>query len=130
MTVWLHLLLKKIFFEKDSCLLALATSTNHMQSCFKIDLGLIKLSDVIFLVAIMKWRMSGQGYKHLTRFQYSYCSILQLVPCKRLTLSAASIFVTEGLFIYIYFQLFEENPQKSDFLSWRKNFSNDFALFR
>ena len=25
--------------------------------------------------------------------------------------SAASIFVTEGLFIYIYFQLFEENHQ-------------------
>ena len=30
---------------------------------------------------------------------------------KRLTLSAASIFVTEGLFIYIYFLLFEENHQ-------------------
>ena len=44
-------------------------------------------------------------------FQYSYCSDLQLVLCKRLTLSAASIFVTEGLFTYIYFLLFEENHQ-------------------
>ena len=31
--------------------------------------------------------------------------------CKRLTLLAASIFVAEGLFIYIYFLLFEENHQ-------------------
>ena len=30
---------------------------------------------------------------------------------KDLTLSAASIFVTEGLFIYIYFLLFEENHE-------------------
>ena len=32
-------------------------------------------------------------------FEDFYCSKLQLVLCKRLTLSAASIFVTEGLFI-------------------------------
>ena len=38
--------LKQNFFQMDSCLLALTTSTNHMQSCFKIDLGLIKLSNV------------------------------------------------------------------------------------
>ena len=31
--------LKQKFFETDSCLLALTTSTSHMQSCFKIDLG-------------------------------------------------------------------------------------------
>ena len=62
-------------------------------------------------MTIVKWRISGQGYEHLTRFQDSYYSNLQLVLCKRLTLSAASIFVTEGLFIYIYFLLFEENNQ-------------------
>ena len=33
------------------------------------------------------------------------------VLCKKLTLSAASIFVAESLFIYIYFLLFEENHQ-------------------
>ena len=44
-------------------------------------------------------------------FQDFYCSNLQLVLCRRLTLSAASIFVTEGLFIYIFFLLFEENLQ-------------------
>ena len=37
------------FFKTDSCLLALTTSTSHMQSCFEIDLGLIKLSNVQFL---------------------------------------------------------------------------------
>ena len=36
---------------------------------------------------------------------------MQLVLRKRLPLSAASIFVSEGLFIYIYFLLFEENHQ-------------------
>ena len=36
---------------------------------------------------------------------------MQLVLCKRLTLPAASIFVTEDLFMYIYFALFEENHQ-------------------
>ena len=40
------LYLKQNFFETDSCLLALTTSTSHMQSCFKIDFGLIKLSNV------------------------------------------------------------------------------------
>ena len=33
---------------------------------------------------------------------------LKVVLCKRLTMS---IFVTDGLFIYIYFLLFEENHQ-------------------
>ena len=49
-------------------------------------------------MTIMKWRISGQGYKHLTRFS-------------RFALSDASVFVTEGLFVYIYFLLFEENHQ-------------------
>ena len=40
------LYLKQNSFETDSSLLALTTSTSHMQRCFKIDLGLIKLSDV------------------------------------------------------------------------------------
>ena len=40
------LYLKQNFFETDSCLLALTTSTTHMPSCFEIDLGLIKLSNV------------------------------------------------------------------------------------
>ena len=34
-----------------------------------------------------------------------------LALCNRLTLSAALIFATEGLFIYTYFLLFEENHQ-------------------
>ena len=71
-------------------------------------------------MTVMKWRISGQGCKHLTRFQDSYCSNLQLVLCKRLALSAASIFVTEGLFIYIYFLLFEENHQNRIFKAGEK----------
>ena len=77
------------------------------------------------LVTVMKWRISGQRYKHLTRFS----RFIQLVLCKRLTLSTALIFVTEGLFIYIYFLLSEENPQNRISRAGEKNFSNDFALF-
>ena len=44
-------------------------------------------------------------------FQDLYCLNRQPVLCKRLTLSTASIFVTEGLFIYIYFLLFDEYHQ-------------------
>ena len=120
----------------DSCLLVLTTSTSHMQGCFKIDVDLIKLSNVSFLC--MKSRVfcndhemaiSGQGYQHLTRFSWFHCSNLQLVLCKRLTLLAAWGFAIEGLFIYIYFLLFEKKSSKLDFQSWRKNFSNDFAVF-
>ena len=62
-------------------------------------------------MTIMKWRISGQDTSIWPGFQDSYFPNLQLVLCKRLTLSAASIFVTEGLFIFIYFLLFEENNQ-------------------
>ena len=67
-------------------------------------------------MATMKWRMSRQGYKNLTRF-----SNLQLALCKTLILSAASIFDTEGLFIYIYFLLFEENYQNRISRAGEKN---------
>ena len=62
----------------------------------------------VLLVTIMKWCISEQEYKHLTRFSRFVLFNLQLVLCKRLTLL---IFVTDGLFIYIYFLLFEENHQ-------------------
>ena len=61
---------KQNFFETDSCLLALTTSIGHMQSCFEIDICFIKLclKAKVFLVTIMKWRISRPGYKHLTKF--------------------------------------------------------------
>ena len=55
------------------------------------------------------WKQeSGQRYKHLTRFSWFVLSEDAASICKRSTLSTASIFVTEDLFIYIYFLLFEE----------------------
>ena len=62
----------------------------------------------------------GKDTSILPGFQRSYCSNLQLVLCKRLTLSAASIFVTEGFFIYIYFLLFEENHQNRISRAWEQ----------
>ena len=49
---------------------------------------------------------------------------------QRLTLSTASIFVTEGLFIYIYFLFFFKKIIKIGFPELEKKLSNDFALFR
>ena len=63
-----------------------------------------------FLVTIMKWRISGQGYKHLTRFSRFLLFKPAASAMEKLTLSAASI-VTEGLFIYIYSLLFKESHQ-------------------
>ena len=107
------LYLKQNFFQTDSCLLASTTSTRNMQSCFKFELGLLKLFIVSFLclkarVSLVTITYLGKDTSIWLGFQDSYCSNLQLVLCKRLTLSAASVFVTEGLFIYIYFLLFEE----------------------
>ena len=70
--IWARIQAFDQVFMISSCLLTLATSISHMQSCFKIDLIFIKLSNVsfvclkarVFLVTIMKW----QGYKHLTSF--------------------------------------------------------------
>ena len=62
--------------------------------------------------------------------QDSYFPNLQLVLRKRLTLSAASIFVTEGLFIYIYFLLFEENRQNRTSRAGEKISSTISLFFR
>ena len=105
--------LKQNFFEADSCLLALTTSTSHMQSCSKIDGAYL-----------------GKDSSICPGFQDSYCSNLQLVVCKRFTLSAPSIFVTEGLFIYIYFLLLEENHQNRISRVGEKNSPKISLFFR
>ena len=58
-------------------------------------------------MTIVRWVISGQGYKKLTRLS-------RFVPYKpaasviqKITLSA--VLITEGWFIYIYFLSFEEN---------------------
>ena len=65
-------------------------------------------------MTIIKWHISGQGYKHLTgfsRFLLFEPAVSTIKKIKKLTLSVASIFVTEGLFMYISFLLFEEKLQ-------------------
>ena len=49
---------------------------------------------------------------------------------KILILSAASILVTEGLFIYIYFLLFEENHQNRISRAGEKNSPTISLFFR
>ena len=81
-------------------------------------------------MTIMKWRIYRQGYKHLTKFcRFVLFKAAAITICKRLTLSAASIFVTEGLFIYIYFLLFEESHENRISRAGEKISPNDFALF-
>ena len=81
-----------------------------------------------FLVTIMKWRISGQGYKYLTRFFRFVLFKPEASAMQKINPSAVSTFVSEGLFIYIYFLPFEENHQNWIFRA-EKNFSKDFALF-
>ena len=61
-------------------------------------------------MTIIKWRLCGQGYKHLARFSRFALSEPAAGTMQKIK-SAASIFVTKGLFIYIYFLLYEENHQ-------------------
>ena len=48
---------------------------------------------------------------------------------QKLTLSAASIFVTEGLFVYIYFLLLEENHQNRIPRAGEKNLQRFRSFF-
>ena len=50
------------------------------------------------------------------------------VPCKRLTLLTASIFVTEGFFIYIYFLLFEKKNNQNRISRAGENISPTILL--
>ena len=60
-------------------------------------------------MTIVKWGISGQGYKQLTRLSGSVLFKPAASTIQRLTLSAILIVVTEGWFIYIYFRSFEAN---------------------
>ena len=70
-----------------------------------------------------EWRISGQRYKHLTRFS----RFVLFEPAARLTLSTASIFVTEGLFIYISCYL--QQIIKIGFPELEKKFLQRFRSF-
>ena len=53
----------------------------------------------------------GDRYQHLTRLSRFLLFEPAASTMQKITLSTASILVTEGLFIYICFLLFEENHQ-------------------
>ena len=60
-----------------------------------------------FSVTIMTWCISGQGYKHLTKFS----RFVLFEPAASTMQKINPVFVTEDLFIYIYFLFSEENHQ-------------------
>ena len=80
-------------------------------------------------MTIMKWRISGQEYKHLTRFS-GFVLFKPAANTFQKTLSTASIFVTEGFFIYIYFLLFEENNQNRTSIAGEKISPTIWLFFR
>ena len=131
------LYLKQNSFETDSCLLTLTTSTSHMQSCSRIDLGLIKLPNLKFLClkARVFWWLSwngaylGKDISIWPGFQVSYCSNLQLLTMQKIN-PAGCFNLCHWRVVRIHlFPVISRKSSKSDFQSWRKNFSNDFALF-
>ena len=100
-----------------------------MRSCFKINLIFIKLSNVKFL-CLKPGVFLVTDTNIRPGFQDSYCLNPQPALCKRLTLSTASTFVTEGLFIYIYFLLSEENHQNRISRAGEKNSPTILLFFR
>ena len=74
--------------------------------------------------------MAHNWARILPGFQDSYFPNLQLVQCKRLTLSATSIFVIEGFFIYTYFLLFEEDHQNRTSRDGEKIYPTISIFFR
>ena len=79
-------------------------------------------------MTIVKWGMSGQDISSCPGFQDSYCLNLQRAISKILTLSAASIFVTEGL-LYTFISCHLKKIIEIGFPELEKKFSNDFAPF-
>ena len=79
-----------------------------------------------FLVTIMKWRISGQGYKYLAKF--SRFLFFEPAASTMQKINPVRCFVTEGFFIYMYFLLFEENHQNRTSRAG-EIICNDFALF-
>ena len=68
----------------------------------------------------------GKDISNWPGFQDSYCLNLQRALSKRLTLST----VCYWRLVYIHlFPVIWRKSSKSDFQSWKKDFSNDFALF-
>ena len=61
-------------------------------------------------MTIIKWHISGQGYKHLTGFP-RFLLFEPAVSTMQKINSVSFLHITEGLFIYIFFLLFEENLQ-------------------
>ena len=77
-------------------------------------------------MTIMKWRISGQGYKHLTRFS-------------KFALSKAAASTTQNIDPVDYFNLchlytsifcYLRKIIKIGFPELEKKFSHDFALFK
>ena len=80
-------------------------------------------------MTVMKWRIFEQRYKYLTRFsRFVLFKPAASTICKRLTLLAASIFVTE-VCVYTFISCYLEKIIKIGFPELEKNFSNDFVLF-
>ena len=78
-------------------------------------------------MTIVKCRISGQGYKYLTRFSRFVLFKLAASTMQRLSLSASSVFVTEGLFIFISCYL--KKIIKIGFPELDKNFLQRFRSF-
>ena len=62
-------------------------------------------------MTIIKWHISGQGYKHLTGFSRFLLFEPAVSTIQKINSVSCFNLFAEGLFIYIYLLLFEENHQ-------------------
>ena len=100
---------------------------NHWNPVLETEFLCLKAG--VFLVTAMKCRISGQRYKHLTRF--SRFVLFEPAASTMQKINPVDCFnLCHWRFVYIHlFPVIWRKSSRSDFQSWRHNFSNDFALF-
>ena len=81
-----------------------------------------------FLVTIVKWGISGQEYKQLNRFSRFVLFKPAASTMHKINSVGCFNFVIEGLFIYIYFLLFEENHRNRISRAGKKFFQRFHSL--
>ena len=120
------LALIRIFFETNSCLLALTTSPSHVQSCFKIVLGLIKVS---CLISMSDSKILFGDYHEMAPISARTQAFDQVFKVRTAASTMQKINPVDYFNLchwrFVYIQLFPviwRKSLKSDYQSWRKKF--------
>ena len=104
--------------------------TMHASLCFNCVLmfNFYVWKQEFFSVTIMKWRISGQEYKHLTRFS-KFVLFKPTASTMQKIYSVGCFRLCHWRFVHIHiFSVIWRKSSKSDFQSWIRN-SRTISLF-